>query len=365
MTEIGRIGVLLTCYNCEEYVDACVDPWLSLKDEYNFVIAANSGMFKDYLHLGIKENNEGTLKKLMSKKLDFLVTTSGSNLLDEDYSRDVCLDFLKGGRWGRGNSCDLLIVIDGDEIFTEGNIRNIIEYVRNNPNHEGYRISFKNHTFRKGLFINYIHDRIFWMNRQGGINRFYFDNRFEYVDHATGLSEVRYSDSCEIPKSVAFVDHYSWLENDPRTLDKIKYQNLRYHGINNEVPENVRCSYEWNHETSSLQWNKKFYHYRNLEIPVVHEIISPEYTFDFNISFRRNENRIYIENINRKGTVEFIVYNDINEKLHSCFFNLEPNIFYWILPTVDNLEKNGVRNITIIAKENEQIIHAEKFHLIH
>ena len=50
-----RIGVLLTAYNCESYIDDCLEPWLKLRDEYNFVIACNSGMFKDYLEMGITE----------------------------------------------------------------------------------------------------------------------------------------------------------------------------------------------------------------------------------------------------------------------------------------------------------------------
>lgn len=359
---IGRIGVLLTCYNCEEYVDACLDPWLALKEEFNFVIAANSGMFKEYHQLGIPENNEGTLKKLVSKKLDFLVTTSGKNLLDEDYSRDVCLDFLKGGRWGRGNPCDLLIVIDGDEIFTEDNIRSIIQYVKDNPDHDGYKIAFKNHTFRKGLFVNYLHDRIFWMNRYGGINRFYFDNRFEYVDHANGNKEIHYSDSCEIPKWVAFVDHYSWLQNDPRTQDKIKYQNLRYHGMNHEVPPGVRCSYSWDENTASLQWNKDFYSYRNWPVPVVQERIGMEYTFDFNLSFRRDDSKIHIENLRKKGLVEFDVYGDKGDLLYSCELNLEPKFNYWISPVGYDIDRAGTRDITVVAKDNGEIIHAEKFY---
>ena len=49
-----NIGVLFTCYNCEDYVDACITPWLNLREEYNFIIACNSGMFKDYLDLDLR-----------------------------------------------------------------------------------------------------------------------------------------------------------------------------------------------------------------------------------------------------------------------------------------------------------------------
>ena len=90
-----KIGILLTCYNCADYVDRCITPWINLMDRYNFIFACNSGMFRDYFNLGIAENNQETIEKLIKHKLDFLVTTSGRNLLDEDSSRNLSLDFLK------------------------------------------------------------------------------------------------------------------------------------------------------------------------------------------------------------------------------------------------------------------------------
>jgi hypothetical protein len=374
-----KIGVLLTCYNCEDYVDKCLEPWLNLKEEYNFVIAANSGMFKDYLTLGISEKNEGTVKKLLEKKLDFLVTTSGKNLLDEDYSRDVCLDFLRGGRWGRNEPCDLLIVVDGDEIYTEENIRKIIKFVKENPDHEGYKLNFKNYSVKKGLFVDYRHDRIFWMNRHGGINRFYFDNQFEYVDHALGKKEVKYKDSCMIPKSVAFIEHYSWLSEDPRTLDKIEYQQLRYTGLENQIPKDSRCSYYWNNEANSLRFNKKHYDYWNLNVPVLREVVNQNYSLEISLDFLRKENRLTICNHSLEGKYLFSItsseppftknedYEIIGGKVEfSCDMELKPGWDYWINPSNNfNLDELGFEHIVvkIYEKSQMQIIHEEKIHL--
>lgn len=360
-----NIGILFTCYNCEDYVDRCIDPWLNLRDEYNFIIACNSGMFKDYLELGVPEKNEGTVKKLISKNIDYLTILSGKNLIDEDYSRDISLEFLNGGAFGRGVKCDLLIVIDGDEIFTEKNIRDILDFVMKNPDYDGYKINFKNHTIRKGLFTyDYEHDRIFWMNRHGGIKRFYFDNRFEYVDHFNGSSDYKYSNSLTIPKSVAYVDHYSWLSEDPRTKDKILYQNKRYHGINYEVPEGQRCGFEWDYVKDSLKFSSTFWSGRGIQVPILHEMTDNKYSFDVKLDFNRRENKLDITNFNLKGDYTFFI-RDLNDNLIGefllCIF---PGLSYWINPTGDlNLDlQENFMGIKVSIHNREEIVHEEKLH---
>ena len=87
-----KIGLIFTAYNCDEYIERVLSPWLELREELNLVLTANSGMFSDYVKLGFKEKNEFTLQQLVKSKLDFLVTTSGKHLLDEDSSRSLCLD---------------------------------------------------------------------------------------------------------------------------------------------------------------------------------------------------------------------------------------------------------------------------------
>jgi len=234
---------------------------LNLREELNLVFAANSGMFRDYLALGITEKNEGTLKKLLEKKLDFLVTTSGKNLLDEEASRNTCLEFLKK------QQCDLILLLDGDEVYTEEQIRSIFHFVHQHPSYDGYSVNFKNYVFRKGLFLyDFCHDRIFWLNRGGGIERFHFDNQFFYVDR-----NYSQSNRIAIPKSLAYVDHFSWLSEDPRTADKIKYQNQRYTGPEGNTPLQYRCSFRTDPETGRLEFNPEFWTGPNVQIPVLHE----------------------------------------------------------------------------------------------
>ena len=359
-----KIGILLTAYNCAKYIDKCLEPWLKLKDEFDFVIACNSGMFKDYLELGIPEKNTETIQKLVSKKLDCLTLISGKNLIDEDHSRDISLDFLNGGRFGRGTKCDLLIVIDGDEVFTEENIRNILDFVMKNPDHDGYKINFKNHTIREGLFTyDYEHDRIFWMNRHGGIKRFFFDNNFEYSDHYYGKSTYKYSDSVTIPKSVAYVDHYSWLSDDPRTKDKILYQNKRYHGINYEIPEGQRCGFEWDDEKDRVKFSSTFWSGRGVQVPILHEI-KGEYTFDFKIEFNRVENTITIESFSDNDGCLFLIHDIDQNLIYSCPMNLVKNMNYWIKPSdLDYNNMEDFQGFYIEVKKEDSIVHQENIYI--
>jgi len=358
-----KIGVLFTCYNCDSYVDESLSAWLKLKGEFDIVIAANSGMFKEYNTLGIPDRNQTTRQKLLDKKLDFLVTTTGNNLLDEDYSRDVCLDYLNGGRWKRNDGCDLLFVIDGDEIYTEENIRNILDFVMKNPDHQGYRVNYRNHTFRKGTFMYYAHDRVFWMKRHGGISRFYFDNQFEYVNHANGTEDIRFTDSLFVPPSVAFMDHYSWLSNDTRTDDKIQYQNFRYGGINNDVPQNARCSYIRTGE--KLEFNPDYFSYRSLEIPILHEEIEGfPYSHNFRLDFIRSLNRIQILDVVDEMNINVEVYNDdTDEFLYRVNLKISNGQNFWISSGVDYNSMPNFKKFRVLIFRDDQLIHAEKIHI--
>ena len=104
-----KIGLLLTVYNCENYIKDCLNPWFEIKDKYEVIISANSGMFSEYHTLDIPFRNKETLKALSEYDIDFLITTKGKNLLGEDESRNLCLNFLNKQK------CDLIWVIDGDE----------------------------------------------------------------------------------------------------------------------------------------------------------------------------------------------------------------------------------------------------------
>jgi hypothetical protein len=257
-----KIGLLLTAYNCENYINPCLDPWIKLKEKYNIKIAVNSGMFSDYKALGFENRNQGTLDKLNKYKFDFFIKTDDQNLLDEDSSRNKCLDYLINDQ-----HCDLIWILDADEIYKELEIKNIINYVNKNDALY-YSVNFKNYLFTKDYSSDYLPPRIFWTNKNSGIKNFYFDNHIKYNNGSA--SEI--FPSHEIPKNIAYVDHYSWLAEDSRTKEKIIYQNKRFAG-----EENAKCSFIWDDNYNCLLFNEDFYKKRNLQKPFNYE--PPKYLF--------------------------------------------------------------------------------------
>jgi hypothetical protein len=351
-----KIGILFTCYNCEEYVDRCIAPWINIKDRHEIIFACNSGMFRDYFDLGIPENNKGTLEKLISNQLDFLVTTSGRNLLDEDSSRNLSLDFLKK------QDCDLLVYLDGDEIYTEAQIISILDFIQDNPEFDQYGICFKNYTINDGLFLNnFIRKSIYWMKRYGGINRFYFDSDFIYND-----PNSIYTNTTVIPKEIAFVDHYSWLSDDPRTRSKIKYQNMRYVGTNSDIPENLRCAFAWDEEGDKLAFNRDFWdHFRREQIPILKKQIGTKYTFDFELDFDRAENRINVINLKGIGSYEFVISDSNEQHVYTTHLNLHPGITYWIAPSNYRFfnEEPETYYLEISVSKDGDNVHSERLYL--
>lgn len=257
-----KIGLIFTAYNCAEYIDSCLDPWIKVKEKYNIKIATNSGMFSDYKLLGFENKNAVTLDKLNRYEFDYFIKTDDENLLDENSSRNKCLDYLVNQQ-----KCDLVWILDADEIYNQDQIKNIINYVIKNDALY-YNINFKNYIFTEEYVMDYLPPRIFWVNKNSGINNFHFDNHITYNNGSTSETFP----SHEIPKNIACIDHYSWLAKDSRTKEKIIYQNKRFAG-----EENVKCSFEWDNDYNCLIFNENFYQKRNLQKPFIYE--PPKYLF--------------------------------------------------------------------------------------
>lgn len=351
-----KIGILFTVYNCEKYLRDCLNPWFELKDRYNFIFASNSGMFSDYLTLGIPYRNKETLEILSEYNLDFSITTKGDNLLGEDESRNMCLDFLNK----RG--CDLVWVLDGDEVYTKNQIINIMEFIYKNPTFDHYAVNFKNLTIDKNLFLDYPHERIFWTKRHGGVKHFYFDNRFQYND-GTDLFNAK---GVEIPKSVAYIKHNSWLSDDIRSRDKIIYQRFRYCGPNGDLPIECRCTYEWDENKNKLKFSEVFHSCRGVEIPVLKEELSI-YSLDLTLLFSRSDNSFHVKKVERNIDAYFEIYNDDNMSLiYSTRMPLARGTNYYMSPSphYGNFSENeNFYAFNIKVYEFDKLIHNEKLHL--
>lgn len=339
-----RIGVLLTAYNSENYIDECLEPWLNLKDELDIFIGCNSGMFKDYLDLGFKPNNKKTLSKLVEKNLDFLVATGSKILLDEDTSRNTVLNTMK-------KDCDLIWILDSDEFYKEDEIRNILKVISETPQYDWYSINFRNFTLTENLWTDgYCPPRIFRTDRYDGISHFYFDNHIVYNNGEA----FDYKPNFSIPRNIAWVKHYTWLESDVRTKEKIKYQNYRFSG---------GCSFEWDEESSNkLKISNIFYESRGIEAPILHEKCDT-YSNEFTITFSRIENKFYIQNILKNQSLSFRFYNgETNDLFYQTDLHISIGVNFFCYPGID-FSKIELRKFRIEVLSSDKKIHDEFIHI--
>lgn len=339
-----KIGVLFSAYNTEEYIDGCLKPWFNLKKEFNITIGCNSGMYSDYVNFGIEPKNKPTLRKLIEYDLDFLIATGPNTLLDENGSKNSILHALK-------NYCDLIWILDSDEFYTETDIKNILNYVNQTPEYDWYSVNFKNYTFTEKTFIDGFNPpRIFRTDRNGGINEFYFDNHILYNDGETFENKPHNM----IPRNVAWIEHYSWLNKDIRSKEKIVYQNNRF--LNG-------CAFEWDEDNDKLKFSNTFYEKVNLELPILHEKIDI-YSNEFTIDFVRNENKIYIKNITTQQKLKFKIYNGTKgDLIYETELELVPNVLYFIYPSsIMFNDISDFKKFRIEVLKDDLIIHNEFIH---
>ena len=340
-----KIGVLFTIYNCESYVDDCLRPWFNLKNDYDITMSCTSGMFKPYLELGFKPKNKTTLQKLIQYDIDYLISTGSNSLIDEDQSRNNALNFLK-------KNCDIIWIVDGDEFYSETDIKNIINYINETPEFDWYSINFKNYTFTEKTFIDgFCPPRIFRTDRNGGINKFYFDNHILYNNGDVFENKSNKS----IPRNIAWIEHYSWLNKDSRSKEKIDYQNQRFGG---------GCAFKWNEECQSLEFVKEFYEKQNLDTPILHETID-KLSKEFTIDFLRSESKILIKNVQSDLTANFRIYNgQSGDLIYETTMSLTSNTNYFIWSEgLKFLNTEGFKKFRFEVIIDNNIIHNEFIHI--
>lgn len=344
-----KIGLILTAYDCERHIRDCLKPWLNLRNTIDLIISANSGMFKPYKEFGFKEVNDTTRQILNDSNLDFLITTGGDYLLDENSSRNMCLDYLKR------QNVDLIWAVDGDEIYTEEQILNIIDFIKSTPENYSYFVNFKNYTFKYPYFTKGFHrETIYKTNVCDGISHFHFDCDVTYNN---GKKCVELNKGIHIPKNLAFVDHYSWLSNDYRNHRKVIYQEDRFEG-----PSNKSCAFRV--DGDKLFFNKDFWHYRNLQIPNLNIEYHP-YTHDFELTFDNNKKYLFIDWISRDMNIIVKLFSLNNLTLNENFtLNCTKGIKYFISPSSNFFEKD-FKGFGIEVWENNFLIHREDIYVNH
>ncbi len=341
-----KIGVLFSAYNCAAHIDKVFEPWLELKDKLGLVLAATNGRYS----LSPEDKNDAkgshSLLKLIGKELDFLLHSSGTGeLWTEEQGRNYMLNF------ALDRNVDLIWVVDADECYTKEQILKIIDFINENEHFDIYDIQFKNYVFKYPYWQDGFSKSVaFWVDRHEGVKDFYFDC---YVRYKNGLTTDNNINKIVIPKNTAFVDHYSWLEADPRTSDKIINQNRKYNG-----PEGCRCIFKYNSE-NKLIFNKDFYDSRSLPMPVVYKT-NKENDFIFDIIYKRDEHCFYVVNTKTNDNFDFNIYDDKGELLFTTNLTIAPDVNFFI-----KSQKPVVNEIfyRVVSKKNQEIIFDKEFHL--
>jgi len=340
-----KIGVLFSAYNCASYIDQCLEPWLKLKKEFNLILAATNGRYILSPYEAEDMKGSHSLLKLLGKDLDFLLHSCGENRWTEEQGRNYMLKYVLD------QEVDLVWVIDCDEIYTEGDIRSILSYIKGNPKYDCYNLYYKNYFIKYPYWImGFNKASIYWADRKTGIKGFYFDCDIEYND-GTKVSDINRANIDIIPKNIAHIDHYSWMQGDARVKDKIFNQEIKYNG-----KKGCRCSFKYD-EKNNLTFNELFYEDRNMQLPLIHKTLIDDF-YICDIEYDRVSNVIYFKNIVDKDFYTISVFDCCDNLLYYCSADLKQDYF---IGTTKNLSDDPY--FVIEFKKEDKVVRKDELHV--
>lgn len=246
-----KIGIIAVGYQ-SEWIKHSLAPWILLKKggentepdkDIELYISCTAALFKQRQEAGETYNNtenERYLETLLSNKCIDNLNIIKDPILDFE-SRNYCLDYL------RNHDLDLIWQLDfGDEIYSVDNIKNIISYIKKNQYYDWYKIFFKNFVGDTKHYVdNFCPPRIHWIKKNGGVDKFVWDNDLRYKNgkHSNEVAKIA------IPKNIAQITHYSWCGSPEFLQKKIQYQ-LKTLGV---------CSYLWDDKQQCIAFNPEYY----------------------------------------------------------------------------------------------------------
>lgn len=239
-----QLGVLLTAYNCEETLEACLEPWRGHR------VAAVSIPFKEY---GVEKNNEATLK-ILKNHCEFIAREP--KFVEESVARNLALSHLKAQK------LDSFIILDGDEIYSKEDISKLESFVESQSDICWFSVNLKNYVFTEETWIDgFCPPRVFRFNYGGlMLDSFYWDNDIYYKDISNRNHNYKNISNIAIPKRICYPKHLTWLNNE-KSKEKVRYQEKHF----------GQCSYRWNEESNQLEFNTQYYSSLNLPVPALHK----------------------------------------------------------------------------------------------
>lgn len=239
---MAKFGILGCFYGCEDRIESVIKPFEGKSD---FLLAATSCPFEGFPNSGRGE----VIPKLSSWEYVY----SSDVPVSEAGARNMPLNFLLF------NDVDWVWLLDGDEVYTEDQIRSIQAYVEGAGHGDWYfSLNFKNIVFDGSVWVDgFCPPRIFSNRIHGGIKEFYWDNDIVYED-GTNYKQLA---NAQIPRSIAHVNHWTWL-NDKVGRQKVEYQRKHF----------GHCSYRWNEGIGGLEFDTDFHNRHGLSIPKLNKL---------------------------------------------------------------------------------------------
>lgn len=243
-----KIAVLGCFYGCADLLPKALEPWIILKNQgYPLVLGAINAQFKEYAELGFPNDDDATRSVLEKNRAHFDVLHIASEPLTE---KDVRNTLLKGLL---SHGADAVWLLDGDEMYTVEQIKDIIEYVEKTPQFDYYHIPFKNYMLNGMQWDdNFTPPRIFRTDRHGGIKEFFWDNDIGFTDG----TEARDTTPGMIPRRVAYVVHRTWDRADGMEK-KILYQKRRFGS----------CPFSYNASTREASFDADYFAQAAQKVP--------------------------------------------------------------------------------------------------
>jgi len=259
-----KLGILFCAYGIPEYIEQSINPWIKAKGEFDIKIAAVHGQFKENHELGYGDNDLETQKKLLdrlvNKELDFVYIQNEYNN-EKKYQTEAQIRNY-GLKYLLKEKVDYVILWDLDEVITEQEISNLIEYIQKDEFIAWYNIEYKNLTFNDKTYTKgFSPPRVFKVNYGGGykLKEMIYDNDVSYETIDGQILHYKSLPNKKVPVHLVNPLHYTWCDLD-RCREKIKYQNSHFsHGAG--------CSFRINEKEQKIEFNEDYYRKTNEMLP--------------------------------------------------------------------------------------------------
>lgn len=244
-----NLGIILSAYGLEEYVETCLAPW----ESFDIPISCVSFQFENFK----KQDNEQCVNQLKKFLPSQNIFHDDSIVLKEHDARNIGLNYLKNN-----TNTDTFLILDIDEFYTKDDIEFILNYINDDDfNWVAWaKINFKNYIFNsKSWTDGFCPPRIFKNKYQDFyLDKFYWDNDIVYKDNSNKQIDYKNLSHIIVPKHKLHIRHMTWL-NNKRGMEKVKYQEKHF----------GKCSFKWNDNKSELEINSEYYRDTNQAVPEI------------------------------------------------------------------------------------------------